>query len=58
MMMSFDEVVEATKAMVRDGLQEQIQLDSAAVAHEWAKDNPNLDVILRLMAHIAFCEGQ
>ena len=57
-MMSFDEVVEATKAMVRDGLQEQIQLDSAALVREWVKDNPNLDVILRLMAHIAFCEGQ
>lgn len=54
-MMTFDEVVDTTKRIVRDGLREQIALDSAAIDKEWTKNNPNLDVILRLAAHIELC---
>lgn len=53
--MTFDEVVATTQRMVRDGLHEQIALDTAAIDREWAKPNPNLDVVLRLSAHIELC---
>ena len=56
--MSFDEVVETVKRQVREGREEQICLDRAAIDREWAKERPNMDVILRLSEHIEWCEDR
>lgn len=55
-MMSFDEVVEATKVMIHNNRIEQIAWDKAAIEREWAKPEPNLDVILNLVERIKWHE--
>ena len=38
------------------GLHEQIKLDRKAIEREWAKESPDLNVVLCLLKHIEFCK--
>lgn len=54
--MTFDEVVDATKAMIYHNRIEQIEWDKTAIEREWVKEEPNLDVVLRLLGRIRYNE--
>lgn len=41
-----------------NGLLEQIELDRKQIERQWARPFPRMDVILRLLAHIAFCKAK
>lgn len=57
--MTFDEVVARVKYDLSEaGLREQIEIDRRAIEKEWAKESPDLNVILCLLRHVEYCEGK
>lgn len=57
--MTFDDVVAKVRYdLTRAGLREQIEIDRRAIEREWAKESPDLNVVLSLSKHIEYCEGK
>ena len=55
--MNLDEVkAKVLYDLSQAGLREQIETDKKQITREWAKESPDLNVVLCLLKHIEFCK--